>query len=398
MNILYITLDPVEASSSAMMRNVGVIRGLMENSHNVDVLSIHSNVNNIINEDVFPPNVDVIRLGSSSLYNKLENKSKQNLIKRTLSGFLRKVYKKVSLYNNTYFTAKKVNLGILQNTEYDIVISSSDPKTSHVVARRFKKQGLKVGKWIQYWGDPMSADITNTVIWPQWMIAFIEKEFLKSADSIVYVSPFTLDKQKTLFKRYKDRMHFVPIPYISSKQYEIKKGDTSKLPLKVSYLGSYYSNIRNLIPFYNAINKCANQFELVIAGSTDIKLESTKNIKVLPNMPWQQVTQYEDESDIIVCVLNKNGTQIPGKLYHYAGTNKPILVIIDGEYGNKIRSYLEKFNRYVFCENNEKEISKALEGLIKLRDCKPAECLSPSNIAKKIIDPQKEFCFGRDSV
>ena len=186
-------------------------------------------------------------------------------------------------------------------------------------------------------------------------------------------------------------MRFIPLAYMNFNKNKETKGKDDLSILKISYLGTYYSNIRNIIPLYNAARELPKLIELVIAGCTDIKLESTKNIKVLPNMTKEKVSKFEDESDIIVCILNKSGTQIPGKLYYYAGTSKPILVITDGEYGSEIKAYLNGFNRYLFCENNEKEIKETLLNIDKLKEYEPVECLSPSNITSILIEPQKEF-------
>lgn len=393
MDILYITFDPIESRSSAMIRNIGVIRGLIENGHNVEILTIAPNVNQKSNnEEKIFSKLKIYKIGSSNVYNVIEKD--KGKIKDIISKVLKKTYKKLIVYNNTYFVAKKINKQILQKNKYDIVISSSDPKTSHVVARKLRKDGLIAQLWIQYWGDPMSLDITNTTIWPKWIIKIFERNLLKYADSIVYVSPFTYKIQVSCFKKYKEKMRFLPVPYINTKQYNINK-DLKKEKLKIAYLGSYYSKIRNILPLYEAVSSLTDETELVIAGLTDLRLNDTSNIKVYPNLPKGDVEILEDKSDIIVCILNKTGTQIPGKLYHYAGTNKPILVITDGEYANEIRNYLEGFNRYYFCNNNKEEIAKTL---IELKnDCylksQPVNLLSPKYIAEIIIDPKKSFKF-----
>lgn len=390
MDVLYITFDPVEANSSAMMRNIGIIQGLIENGHNVEVLTISPSINHQINEKNFFSELKVYRVGSSSVYNAIErNKGK---IKKFISKLLRRVYKKICVYNNTYFSAKRINKNVLSKNKYDIVISSSDPKTSHVVARKLRKDGLIAERWIQYWGDPLSLDITNTTIWPRWILKLIEKNLLKYADSIVYVSPFTYKKQILNFKKYENKMTIVPIPYITSKKYELVK-DFGKEKLKLAYLGSYYSNIRNILPLYQAVQSLPETTSLIIAGLTNLELLSNKNIKVLPNLPKKEIEIYEDDCDVIVCILNKKGTQIPGKLYHYAGTNKPILVIIDGEYGDEIRSYLQTFDRYHFCNNTKEDITKALMEIRNNYTCNSATLLSPKRIAKLVIEQNKEIHF-----
>jgi hypothetical protein len=62
--------------------------------------------------------------------------------------------------------------------------------------------------------------------------------------------------------------------------------------------------------------------------------------------------------------MNKKGTQIPGKIYHDAGTNLPILIISDGDYGKDIEKYFDKYNRFRFCSNVTDDICSTLEEMI----------------------------------
>ncbi len=390
MKILFITLDPVESSSSAMTCNLGIIDGLVGNGHSVSILSIQQNVNQRSNEKSWYSNIEVIRLKSSKLYNSIESKKNNNHFKIKIRKFIRGIYKRVSIYNNTYIAAKKFNPDILKNKTFDIVISASDPKTSHIVLNKLKKSGFKSSRWIQYWGDPLSIDISNLIIWPKWFVRLIEYNLIKSADSIIYVSPFTLIEQQRIFKSLRQKMKFVPIPYIKSKSsrndYNIESNS-----LLITYLGSYYSNIRNIKPLYNSFNMIDSNIKMIIAGPTDLNLESNNNISILPTVGADLVNKFEEECNAYICLLNKNGTQIPGKIYYYSGTDKPIIVIIDGELGHKIKNYLERFNRYIFCENNEQSIAEAIKSISKFDKYKPVEFLESNFVASKIIDVEDNF-------
>lgn len=384
MRILYVTLDPFEANSSAMMRNKGVIRGLMNNGHEVEVLSIASQNNYGSNERDEFQNIKISRLKSFNVYNSIVKNSDEKKIKRLVGRIMRTIYKSFFLYNHTYFPAKKSNISDLNHKEYDIVISSSDPKTSHIVVKKLKKDGLIIKRWIQYWGDPMSNDITNNVIWPKFVIKIFEGRLLRDAESIIYVSPFTTEIQKKEFKKYSRKMHFIPVPYTKDKV-SVEYMEKNNEKFTISYLGSYHSDIRDITPLYEGVSNMSEEFNLHIAGATDLNLQNKKNIKIMPNMNSRDLEEYEEASDLIVCILNSKGTQIPGKVYHYAGTNKLILVIIDGEHGHKIKSYLEKFNRYIFAENNIESIQNAVLYARGLGLFEPTLMLSPDNIALKII-------------
>lgn len=88
----------------------------------------------------------------------------------------------------------------------------------------------------------------------------------------------------------------------------------------------------------------------------------------------------------MVVILNLRGGQIPGKLYHLAATNKPILVIMDGDYKQIIREYLNGFDRYILCDNTEESISNAInDQLVVKREYFPIPELGPVSISRHFL-------------
>ena len=85
--------------------------------------------------------------------------------------------------------------------------------------------------------------------------------------------------------------------------------------------------------------------------------------------------------------MNSSGTQIPGKVYHCAATNRPILIVLDGEYKAELRKYFEGFDRYYLCENNTDDISRSIKDIIRENaSFAPLKALSPTSVAKDIIN------------
>ena len=104
------------------------------------------------------------------------------------------------------------------------------------------------------------------------------------------------------------------------------------------------------------------------------------NITVNERLPWDKVQELEKKADILVHLSNLRGSQIPGKIYQYSGTNKPILFILDGDI-NKIKEQFEAYNRYVFCLNNLMNIQKTVEEMV----CSGKEYIPVPEFDKKII-------------
>ena len=382
MKILYVCLFPIEANNSAMMRNLALVEGLIANGHEVDFLTIPVNRYNVILEDNDLNKINIIRVKGNRIYDAITSSHAREVsrIRELLIMCLRKVYHAFSVFDYTYNIAKNISIEILEEKKYDIVISSSDPKTSHIAVNNLIKQGLQYGKWIQYWGDPLTLDITNKNIYPKFYLKAIEKSILKNADSIVYVSPFTLREQKAMIPKISSKMHFQPIPYKKEKLYP----NTNNTRFIVGYYGAYKSVTRDIMPLYKACTKLKEYVDLVIMGESDLKIAETENIIVNSR---GDITEYEAKTDVLVCILNKKGTQIPGKIYHYAATNKPILVLIDGDNKKEMRDYLSSFNRYIICDNNEEDIINTIRKLMKSsKKYTPVKAFSPKTIAKNILN------------
>lgn len=380
MNILIVKLSPVEGLNSSMIRTLALAKGLSSLGHKIDFITIPISNSHVKNNSRYSiENINFIRASQNIIYDSIISEKSTNIAKKIIIKLLRKIYHAFNLYNYTYSIARKIDISILEKREYDIIISSSDPPTSHIAIKNLIKQGLKYTRWIQYWGDPMAVDITNKSIYPKQLIAMKEYNLIKSADKIVYVSPFTLKVQEKLFPKLKNKMIFLPIPYF---QENICK-DAVNNQFTIGYYGAYHSDVRDIMPLYNSCIKLSDIVHLDIIGDTDLNLGDAENINIYPR---GDVSMYEEKADLLVCILNKRGSQIPGKIYHYAATNKPILVLLDGDYRNEMREYLESFERYIICDNSTESIIKAIINISKNQQVYyPCKFFNPETIAKKFL-------------
>lgn len=387
MKILMISLNAFESNTSAMIRNKALASGLVKNGAKVDFLTIEMNKNNNYYDDTRTDfeNINIIRLEGNRNYENLVKKSNGSfgIVKEQILNVMRKIYHSINLFDNTFSVAKKIESVRGLGDYYDYIISSSDPKSSHLAARRLIEGGLKYGKWIQYWGDPLLNDITQKTILPKFHIKNVESDLLAFSDKIVYVSPFTLQEQKITFSSFSDKMEFLPIPYYKEKIYDLKSDYRNGI--KLGYFGDYNSQIRDILPLYNYCE--SNGTDIIIAGNSDLDLVEKDNICIYPRVGKNKLEEFESESDVLVCILNKFGTQIPGKLYHYAASNKPVLVVLDGDRKKEIEDYLQKFNRFKLCENNIDSIKSAIIDIAeKSEEFKPSSHFDSKVIAKKILE------------
>lgn len=382
MRVLFVTLNALEVNTSVTVSNIGILKGLKEMGADITLimpeiskdLSYYDNRCNLEGYNIIriPDNV--------STYIAASNSTKWKAKLKSIISFF---YSKLKIYDRgTLLLGKSINIDVFDNY-YDFVISTSDPKSSHLFVKQLKKNGLKYGKWIQHWGDPMYGDITGKTVYPRFVIKHIERRLLRESDKIIYVSPLTLKQQKRVHSKEKDKMHFVPLPcdedYFSDKETNIGK-------MTVSYLGDYSSSVRNIMPLYNACKNNKN-IRLIIAGNTDLSLAEAENITIYPRVSYEKVKEIEADTHIYISINNLRGTQIPGKIYYVAASHKPILVIMEKDYYNEMEEYLAEFGRFITCRNDIVDIEKTLDSCIDNLDKKYLcpERLLPKNVANMII-------------
>lgn len=266
------------------------------------------------------------------------------------------------------------------DTEYDLVVSNSSPAASHkLVGLLIKNKRISCKRWVQIWEDPWYYDLYgghSTTILQE------EHSLLRQASEIYYVSPLTLRYQKELFADCAEKMKHIPLPYL-----EFSKSSGELLSeCSFGYFGDYFSHTRNLQPFYDAIT--ATDLTGYIYGDTDLRFSTTEHVTVSGRVTLDLLEKVQAKTRVLVHLCNLKGGQIPGKIYHYSATNKPILFILDGtdEEQDILKTYFSQFNRYYFCENNVTSITATLHRICdERREWKSLEDFSPKAVVGKLL-------------
>ena len=384
MKILIISCLPEEYNNSSMLCVSLLCKGFVENGNTVAVASPKPDENNrYYNPDyVFDEHITHIRFGRR-VPKKTENTERE--VRNGLLQILLSVYRKTDLFGrsitNLKFVDELTDKIISCGFTPDIIISTSDPKSSHLLCNKIKKKNLFKCPFVQYWGDPLALDIANQSILPVWIKKIIEKSILKQADVVAYVSPLTTNEQKKVFRRYAGKMIFSPTPC------EIKEYEGTKNPYVVGYFGSYNSSVRNIMPLYNAVAS-NSKIKLYIIGDSDVKLESKSNIIIIDRVPAAELEKYYAECGIIVDLMNHKGAQIPAKIYRDAGTNKEVLLITDSKRSDEIVDFFGRFERYSLCSNIASEISTVLDRYIDegIPQRKPLHEFEYVTVSQKLLD------------
>ena len=378
MEILYITSYPLEYNTSANVRNISLIKGLINNGNNVTTLSPYpTNLAFFSGLLLTIPFSNRYWLGSTSV----SDVSKKGVSR---PGRIRKIvynlYNLFSVYDRGRRYLKYVNAKVF-NKNFDVIISSSDPKSAHLFAERLIKTKPEICKrWIQYWGDPFIGDITSNTTLKLFFTKKEERRIISKADKAVYVSPFTAEDIVSLYPEIKSVIDFLPVPYkVIDKTVTASNSETM-----LSYLGNYTLSTRDIRPFVQAVSELKLQTNII--GDSDLKLQGSESLLIKDRVPSEELKEIIEKTTIFVCVCNTHGSQIPGKIYHYVDTGKPILIILDGERSTDMKKYFESFNRFYMCNNNMEDIKATISKILcENKSFGVPEALKPETIADKFL-------------
>ena len=373
MKILVINGACIQTNSSANLCHLAYIRGLLEAGHKVTLLSADGKDYKVDPAMMVPEQVVQYTIYGVSIYEKLSMKKKESAVSVSAGsgtvgpsvsrGVIHKAVDKaksfvLSLYgiHGIYATFVRKAQKFRSEENFDFIISISTPVTSHLLTHNLLKAGNIRGKhWIQIWEDPWYSDAYGFNSKEQ--IRQEEQRLLSFAEKVCYVSPLTLQNQKSLYPESAQKMFWQPLPFY----YKSETGN--ELPSdynRYGYFGDYIPAARDLEPFYEAAKETG--IEVNICGNPCNLFQSTTQIHIHPRLPLNELKPIEDSTNVLIFLCNRKGGQIPGKIYQYSATDKTILFIMDGteEEQRVLREYFGQFNRYVFCQNRVSDIAEAI--------------------------------------
>lgn len=392
MNILYVTSENIYGTGSSNLRNISVIEGFVSLGNHVSILSMEPDEEAKTYDKGIKARLEGIQcyfLKNNSLQKVFAvKKASRNTAFSQIKKYIYKTIKQVYLRfspDTLIQAVNNVDRNLFPKEQFDIVISSSDPVSSHQLAKLFLSSSHQHNsRWIQYWGDPLFLDITRNVA-NRKKLKSIEGRFLKDANRVVYTNPLVLNEQMRLYPSCSNKMISVPTPFSFIK--EIKNED---IEFEIGYFGSYMSCVRDIMPLCESA--ISNNLRLIVMGGGDQTIPKHDLISVWSFQDTKTVSEYEAKTRVLVCLCNKSKTgekvlQIPGKVYHYAMTYKPIIIVGADK---TTRLYLEQYKRYYFADNTAESIYNTFkiifDGGIETVINEPVNAFKNYVVAKQIIE------------
>jgi len=355
--ILYICSAYEYSNSSAAIRNRKLIEFL---SHDNDVYTLevsYKNSERFLN-DLHPYKknriIIPVDLGGRNPYAKTSSKRSfyhkafywlKNYIKFAVPDhFAVKIF---SIYRTLISLANEESW-----PRFDKVIISSDPKGVQFLYLfpNFKSIGRSGCEFIQYWGDPWYGDVSssNNVI-----TKFIERLLLSRADRVLFNTSSTLKIKKLQHSRIASNFGLlIREPKISGEVKRISNYRIKNDLVNLIYAGDFFRKSRNIGALIKAVDNQACFLKII--GHGDHIENCPDNVAVTPRVNSLVLENEYLNSDILVVILNKQGSQFPGKIFDILGYERPILVLYENL--SQIAELPFK-SRFIFVKNREEDIT-----------------------------------------
>lgn len=394
MNILYIISDDIAHNTSANIRNVSLIRGLIDVGNCVQVIflyhgkkrdkslieAISDSKLTCLNTIVERPNA--VQSGSRS----------KNVFVQQGRKVLTKVYNCFRVYDQYKIKVKSLKIDTSKIIPPDLIISSSDPRSSHLLALKIIKSIKYQGKYVQYWGDPMSTDISSSRL-VKILLMSAERRLLARADKIIYTNHTIVSYINQKYGIPMDRICEIPTSNVFSiTQNKYDKNTQIKDHIVLGYFGGFFKQTRNMKPLFDAVVH-NSKYKLILAGLTDWEIPACDRIEYFDHLSADKIAELQDGIDALIVMENIPRSdmggcclQIPGKVYHYGLSRNKVLVIMET---GICKNEFEHYNRYFFSNNNADAISNAIEDLVKdstLSYATPLQEFYPKSVATFLVN------------
>lgn len=388
--ILLISHDFLPFSSPRSIRWGQFVKYLASKGYKIDVLTIMSLKRQTAHDenllDTIPTQVNIIRTYPGLFHNIIYDYVSQNekginfygiSLKTLLQKQIKRVFNKIIvplLIPDKFIVwlpfALIALLKLKKENSYDIIISSSNPRTDHIIGYCFKKwTGIK---WVVDYGDPWVFN-PGFHRWRYHIDKQIEVRLLKAADHLIVT---TEETAKGFMKHYPflkpEKFDVISQGYDLQKYQEIRpeKGNI----FRIVYTGIFYGGIREPYTFFEAIKDLHNiNIEVVIAGKIYPKyinwvIENKLNEKIifLGYQAHQKIIALQKGADALLLFGWLNGYQIPGKIFEYFGARRPILAV---KYDNQdiAAKIINQHNCGIVALNRKAEIGNAIKHLYNLK-------------------------------
>ena len=288
------------------------------------------------------------------------NKKAYHLIRNIFNNILIPDLRTEWLLPAYYFLSRKISLG-----DYDVLITSHEPGVDAILGLLLKRKNKTI-HWIGDFGDPFVAPYT-----PRWRMSIdrvLEQKIYDQCDTLLFTSEKTV---KYILETYPGLGNKKILVIRQGFDQEAQEGPAADRnpAFTFCYTGTFYRDFRNPSHLIAALQNLDFPFQFVIAGRNEgfyPDFSALGNqVKFSGLLSNQEAIDLQKKSDLLIHMTNKDSLQVPGKVFEYLGSKRPILCVSQNE-DDESSELIKKLNAGVVVENKPDDLKRALNELYLL--------------------------------
>ena len=262
-----------------------------------------------------------------------------------------------------YFPGVKEGKDFLSKNKIDAIISNGPPHTAHLLGRRLSSlfNIPHIPVFIDPWADIVYYQDYKRTKPTQAFDKYLEENVIKKAGEIVFVTETMKNDYVKKYPAIKDKAHVLYWGYNEDDFSEIENevNDSKSDEEIIAHAGNMY-DYNNPVSFFEYIKNEINtgrKIKIKFIGTVSPKTkEIIEHLKLIENaeyigfLPYKQMLIELLKSDVLLMMVNEK-RHVPGKLFEYLRTGKPILAF--GNDNQEVKAIIEKANAGMIFNYNE---------------------------------------------
>jgi len=251
-----------------------------------------------------------------------------------------------------YFPAVNSGTKFLEDENVDAIVSIGPPHTTHLIGKklssRFKLPHIPVfiDPWIDisYYKNFQRSSLTRKID------KHLEKSVVEKAEAIIFVTKTMLEDFLRKYPSVKDKSHVLYWGYSEEEFKDIpikKNSDNEKVIVHAGNIFSY----QNPVNFWKQVKKeidNGNKLKLKFISTVDPEIKDSifktgikEHTEFVGFLPYKKMLEEICNAEyLLVCATEPR--HVPGKLFEYLRTGKPIIAF--GDENKEVKEILQKSN------------------------------------------------------
>ena len=230
---------------------------------------------------------------------------------------------------------------MINDNNYEVMITWSQPHSSHLIGLKLKSSLKKSPKWIAHFSDPwISNPYFQVKNWVKRTNENLFNRVINQADAISVTNEFVIVVEKGFANtEIRKKVHVVPHSF-SPSMYPCEVKIRPKGPIILRYIGSFYG-LRRPDPIISALVELeasepsiSKRVRVEFVGSKldekalgDIQKLKLVSFEVLPSVSFRESLGLMQSADLLLLIDAPMDMSpfLPSKLIDYIGSKVPIL-------------------------------------------------------------------------